>query len=251
MRVLVVDDEPAARRRLLTMLEELDVEVAGEAKNGLEALDRAVALRPDVLLLDIAMPEVDGFDVVRHLPTPKPLVIFQTAYDEYALQAFEHEAVDYVVKPVTLERLGRALDRARGRLATARAGAVSTEVLRRLQGALASATSPARRPRILVRDGEGRLLLPLRDVIRFAAEEGKVSAHARIGTYPTDYTLSELEERLGESFIRANRAELVNLDHVGRFEPDPDGSATLVLSDRARVRVSRRRAPEVRRRLEG
>ena len=83
MRVLIVDDEPAARARLHTMLEELDVEVTGEAANGLEALDRVTAQRPDVLLLDIAMPEVDGFDVVRHLPDPRPLVIFQTAFDEH------------------------------------------------------------------------------------------------------------------------------------------------------------------------
>ena len=94
MRVLIVDDEAAARRRLLIMLDELDVEVVGEAANGVEALEMVAERQPDVLLLDIAMPEVDGFDVAQHLVDPKPLIVFQTAYDEFALRAFEHEAVD-------------------------------------------------------------------------------------------------------------------------------------------------------------
>src|SRR5215212_7426519 len=99
MRILIVDDEPAARRRLAVMLDELDVEVVGEAAGGLEALEMARARRPDVVLLDIAMPEVDGLDVARHLDEPRPLVIFQTAFDAYALKAFELEAVDYLLKP--------------------------------------------------------------------------------------------------------------------------------------------------------
>jgi two-component system response regulator AlgR len=116
MRVLIVDDEPAARRRLQLMLEELDVEVAGQAENGVRALELAASLRPDLLLLDIVMPEVDGFDVVRHLPEPRPLIVFQTAHDDFALEAFDHDAIDYVVKPVSLARLERALERARDRL---------------------------------------------------------------------------------------------------------------------------------------
>ena len=251
MRVLIIDDEPAARRRLHTMLEELDVEVAGEAANGLEALDRVGTLRPDVLLLDIAMPEVDGFDVVRHLTEPRPLVIFQTAYDEHALEAFNHAALDYVVKPVTLDRLRQALDRARVRLAVERAAAnLGSEVLSKVQAALPG-SARIRRPRLLVRDGASRLLLPFREIVRFVADEGVVAAVARGSSWPTDYTLAELEDRTAGGFVRANRAELVNVDHVSRFEPESDGSAVLSLSDKSRVRVSRRRAVEVRRLLEG
>lgn len=249
MRVLIVDDEPAARARLHTMLEELDVEVTGEAANGLEALDRVTVQRPDVLLLDIAMPEVDGFDVVRHLPDPRPLVIFQTAFDEHALKAFEHEALDYVVKPVALDRLRQALDRARARLETTRAASLSGDVLARLTAALPSVGS-VRKPRILVRDGTGRLLLPLREILRFTADDGSVAAVARGTRWPTDYSLTELEERIGPGFARVSRSELVNVDHVTRFEPISDGSAELTLSDRTVVRVSRRRAPQVRRVLE-
>jgi YesN/AraC family two-component response regulator len=116
MRVLIVDDEAAARRRLELMLEELDVEVCGQATNGLEALDAVREMSPDVILLDVEMPEIDGLDVARHLPEPRPFVIFQTAYDSYALEAFEHAALDYLVKPVSLEKLERSLERVRARL---------------------------------------------------------------------------------------------------------------------------------------
>ena len=123
MRALIVDDEPAARRRLATMLEELGVEIDGEAPDGLSALTLAGERRPDIIFLDVAMPEVDGFDVARHLPEPRPLIIFQTAYAQFAVKAFEHEALDYVVKPITRERLALALERAQRRLASSGARA--------------------------------------------------------------------------------------------------------------------------------
>ena len=248
MRVLIVDDEPAARRRLNIMLEELDVEVVGEAANGVEALEQIGERRPDVLLLDIAMPEVDGFDVARHLAEPRPLVIFQTAYDEFALKAFEHEALDYVVKPVTLDRLRSALERARKWIGAVRRPVLTTELLDRIQTAVGGAAT--RSPRILVRDGNSRLLVPYREIVKFAAAAGAVKAHTRAGAYPVDYTLTELEARTGGVFIRVNRAELVNVDHVARIEADGDGSATLVLSDASSVHVSRRRAADVRHSLE-
>lgn len=247
MRVLIVDDEPAARRRLNIMLEELDVEVVGEAANGVEALERVHERSPDVLLLDIAMPEVDGFDVAQHLTEPRPLIIFQTAYDEYALKAFEHEALDYVVKPVTLDRLRQALARARARLEATSRPALTMELLDRIRAAVGGAP---RRPRLLVRDGAGRLLVPYREILKFAADEGTVQAHTSAGVYATDYTLAELESRTGGGFLRVNRGELVNLEHVARIESNGDGSATIVLTDGSRVHVSRRRASDVRRSLE-
>src|SRR5262245_3588068 len=150
MRVLIVDDEPAARLRLATLLGELDVEVAGEAGDAVTALELVRTMRPDVLLLDITMPEVDGFELVRHLPAPRPLVIFQTAHDEFALRAFEHEAVDYLLKPVTTARLTSAIARARGRLSAAGAPALPADLLLRLQAAMSPARRGPRR-RVLVR----------------------------------------------------------------------------------------------------
>ena len=193
MRVLIVDDEPAARRRLALMLEELDVEVAGEAANGLEALDGARAHRPDVLLLDIAMPEVDGLDVARHLPEPPPFIVFQTAYDEYALQAFDHAAVDYLVKPVSLEKLERALARVRERL-TKKEAALPAALLDTLRSAV---HAPQRTRRILVRDRAGHRLIAWSDIVRFTTEQGGVFADAASGRFLTDYTIAELERSDG------------------------------------------------------
>jgi len=247
MRVLVVDDEPAARRRLALMLEELDEEIVGEAANGIEALEMARERKPDVLLLDIEMPEVDGFDVARHLPAPRPLLVFQTAYDEYALRAFDHAALDYLVKPVTLDGLRRALGRARERLeapALAPAPAANAEVLREVRASVRG--EAPRRRRLLVREGKGHRLAAFEQITRFTADEGVVYAHLDGGDRRlTDYTLAELEERAGEAFVRASRGELVNADAVERIVRNGDGSATLGLRGGATVHVSRRRAPEV------
>lgn len=248
MRVLIVDDEPNARRRLSLLLEELDVELIGEAENGVQALQLLKERHPDVLLLDIQMPEVDGFDVARHLPAPAPLVIFQTAYHEYALKAFEHEAIDYVVKPVSLERLRKALDRAQRRLAGNKRGDLSVDLINKLTSAIGESTRAAR---VLVNDGTGHRLLAYGDIARFSADEGRVVAHTTTGKYSCDYTLNELEDRTAGSFVRASRGDLVNLGRVTRIENSGDGLAVLTLSDNTRVNVSRRRVPDVRRALEG
>lgn len=246
MRVLIVDDEPAARRRLALMLEELDVEVAGEAANGLEALDRAREQRPDVLLLDIAMPEIDGLDVARHLPEPPPFIVFQTAYDEYALEAFDHAAVDYLVKPVSLEKLERALARVRERLARKEA-ALPAELLDTLRNAV---RAPQRAARLLVRDRAGHRLVAWSDVVRFTTEQGGVFADVVNGRFLTDYTIAELERRAGGGFLRANRGDLVNVEHVVRITAHPEGTGELELTGGTRVSVSRRRLGDVRKALE-
>ncbi len=252
MRVLIVDDEPAARQRLAFMLEDLDIEVVGEAANGVIALELVRTLQPDLLLLDITMPEVDGFDVARHLPEPRPLIVFQTAYDEHALQAFEHAAVDYLLKPVARAMLERALGRAEERLGTRTQPtpslALDPAVLDTLRDALGA---PARRARLLVRDHGGHRLLPFAEILRCSAAEGVVYAHTAKGHYLTDYTVKEIEERAGDFFMRTSRADLVNLDHVVRIVSSGDGSATLTLSDGSRVQVSRRRGAVVRRALGG
>jgi DNA-binding LytR/AlgR family response regulator len=249
MRVLIVDDEPAARRRLALMLEELDEEVVGQAANGMEALEMARERRPDLLLLDVEMPEVDGFDVLRHLGEPRPLVVFQTAYDEYALRAFEHAALDYLVKPVTRAGLERALARARERMATPALPRVDEQVAQALR-ASAGVQAPRRR-RLLVREGRGHRLVALDEIVRFSAEEGMSHAHLAGGKHLTDYTLAELETRAGAEFVRASRADLVRVDAVARVTRNGDGSATLGMTDGSTVHVSRRRAPEVWALLEG
>lgn len=249
MRVLLVDDEAAARRRLAIMLEELDLEVVGEAENGLQALELIAERKPDVVLLDISMPEIDGFDVVRHLTDHKPLIVFQTAYDEFALKAFDHEAIDYLVKPVTLDRLKRALDRARSRLEGAARQDITPDLVQRLQSAIQG--GPTRQPRVLVRHLGGHMLLPYDEVLFFAAKDGIVHARTTNHRYLTDYTLTELETKTGAAFLRPNRAELVNVNHIAAIASNGDGSATLTLSDSTEIRVTRRRAAAVRTHLKG
>lgn len=250
MRVLIVDDEAPARRRLAVMLDELDVEVVGEAAGGLEALEMIRERRPDVVLLDIAMPEVDGLDVARHVEPPRPVVIFQTAFDTYALSAFEVEAADYVLKPVTLDRLRQALDRAERRMASGASSGLTTAAIERLHAAIAAA-NPARRPRLLVRDRSGHRLLALRDVLRCHAEDDVVHVYATSGRFTSEFTLAELAARSGGVLLRPSRADLVNADHVTRLTSNGDGSATLTLADGTTVHVTRRRAAEIRAALEG
>ena len=243
MRALIVDDEAPARVRLSNLLEELGVEVVGEAANGVDALALVTDRRPDVLFLDVSMPEVDGFDVARHLPDPRPLIVFQTAYSEYAVAAFEHDALDYLVKPVTRERLAQAIDRiARRRGALPRRwGAGDLATLGEAIGHV-----PSRPERLLVRHGAAHRLVPLAEIERFSAGEGLVYAHAGGAAHGTDYTLNELESRLRGAFVRASRADLVSMTHVTSIASNGDGSATLTLSSGATVHVSRRRSAAVR-----
>ena len=251
MRVLIVDDESAARARLASLLEEIDpvrIEIVGEAGDGLSALDLVRRHHPDVVLLDVSMPEVDGFDVARHMPHPRPMIIFQTAYAEYALQAFDHEALDYVVKPVTRMRLAQAIERACTRLAETGRPDWDRGALDRLGSALGHQRS--RSARVLVRAGAAHRLLPLSDVARFTAGDGVVYAHTASGQPITDYTLSELEARTGDDFVRVSRADLVNVSFIERIKSNGDGSATLTLKDGTELRVSRRRAADVKRALE-
>jgi len=247
LRVLVVDDEPAARSRLRRLLEDLEIECVGEAANAIEALDRAASLRPDVLLLDIVMPEISGLDVARHLTEPRPMIVFQTAHDEHAVAAFEQEAVDYLLKPVTRERLERALERAARRLADGGSDPPRATIDRLQRAGLR--TPPLRR--VLVRSGAGHRLIPAREIARVTADEGLARVLLASGSFLTDYTLAELEARLGPGFVRASRADLVNVEWIDALTGDGDGSATLTLRDRSTVHVSRRRAAALRRTLEG
>lgn len=246
LRVLIVDDEPAARSRLRRLLEELEAECVGEAANAIEALDHAAALRPDVLLLDIAMPEVSGLDVARHLREPRPMIVFQTAHDEHAVAAFEQEAIDYLLKPVTRDRLERALDRVARRLAEGGGAAAHAAIDRVTRSGIAA--PPARR--VLVRSGAGHRLIAARDIARVTADEGLARVMLASGSFLTDYTVAELEARLGAAFVRASRGDLVNVEWIDGLASDGDGSATLTLRDRSTVHVSRRRAAALRRALE-
>jgi two-component system response regulator AlgR len=215
MRVLIVDDEALARERLKSMLADLPGwQVAGEAENGLEALLRAADCSPDVVLLDIRMPEMDGLETAHHLAklNPAPAIIFTTAYQDHALAAFEAKAVDYLLKPVRGERLKEALERAsvvsRGRLAELRAG---------------GGEGPARRFLSAVLHGRIRIA-PVAEIRCFRADQKYTVAIWPQGELVLDESLKMLEAEFAGQFLRIHRNALVALQHIEQLERDPSGN---------------------------
>jgi two-component system LytT family response regulator len=242
MRVLIVDDEAPGRVRLRQMLAaHADLEIAGEAETGVQAMEMAVALHPDLLLLDIQMPGSSGIDVAACLPQPRPHVIFCTAYDQHAVDAFELHAVDYLLKPISRARLAQALDRVRALSAGGGDGALDQAIRGRAAG-------PAR---FLVKNAGHYLVVGEARVIYFVSEEGLTRLVAEGGQYWMDPTLNDLELRLDPArFFRVSRAALIGLNAVAEVFPMPGGSAEVLMKNGQRLEVSRRRFRELLQALE-
>jgi two-component system LytT family response regulator len=243
IRLLIVDDEAPARARLRQMLaSHADVEIAGEAETGVQAMERVAELKPDAILLDIQMPGSTGIDVAASLPEPRPHVIFCTAYDQHAVDAFELHAVDYLLKPISRARLGEALDRVRSLAASARESTIDRAVR-------AQPSGPAR---FLVKSAAHYLVVGEARVLSFASEEGLTRLVSDGGQYWMDPTLNELEQRLPPSrFCRISRSALINLTAVAEVHPLPGGSGEVVLKSGQRLEVSRRRYRDLLQALEG
>ena len=234
IRVLIVDDEPPTLIRLRQMLAaHPDVDVVGEAGTGTQAMDLASQLRPQVILLDIQLPGCSGIDVAACLPQPRPHVIFCTAYDQYAVEAFELNAVDYLLKPVSRSRLSHALDRIRS--------------LPALLGGEEQALDRALRPRqsaptrFLARKGAQFVVVDEARVLYFGSEESLTRLVADNGDYWMDPTLNDLERRLHPArFFRISRSALINLNAVTEVRPE-GGSGQVTLRNGLNLDVSRRR----------
>ena len=214
LRAIIVDDEPPARERLRSMLAEAgDVEVVGEAENGVAALELVDKLLPDILLLDIRMPGIDGLEVARQLAmlAEPPAVIFTTAFDEYALQAFESEAIAYLLKPIRAEKLRAALAKA-GRLTRPQ-----------LQQFATAAREPARRSHIGVRGRDGLKLIPMDEVFFFHADQKYTTVRHANGEDLIEDSLKTLEEEFAQSFVRIHRNALVNTRFLERIARDASG----------------------------
>ena len=224
MRILIVDDERPARARLRRMLaQEAGIEAVEEAADGIEALQLAAAFAPDALLLDIEMPELSGIDVAASLPAPAPLVVFVTAYDEYALRAFDAEAVDYLLKPFDQARLHRALERLRARLAAGRASAL-----------------PSAPPRpLLVSERGGTRVVAVADIEWLETADNYVALHTANGAPLLRQTLAGLLERLGPGFVRCHRRAAVRLACIERIVALDKGDCEIVLRSGASVPCSR------------
>ena len=240
LRVLVVDDEPLARARLRQLLAEIpDAECVGECPTGEEALSLAASAAPDVVLLDIRMPGIGGLEAARRiavLPEP-PAVIFTTAYEQHALEAFDAEASGYLLKPVRRDRLAAALERAR-------------RLRRNRSPALQDAEGGQRRLHVSARVRDQLKLIPVGDVLCFLAEQKYTTVRHLGGEDLIEDSLRSLEEEFGAQFVRIHRNALVAIAQVEALERDADGHAWVRLRHGGgRLQVSRRLAAEVQRRL--
>ncbi len=247
LRTVVVDDEKLARDRLRGFLRALgDVNVIGEAGNGPEAVQLIEETRPDLVVLDIQMPGMDGFGVLRAL-AHKPEVIFATAYDTYAIQAFEVQAADYLLKPISRDRLTEAVRRVRNRRENGGAATDLQELVRALQ-------QRERRyvTQLPVHKGRHILLVPIEDIFWFEVEYRLVYAHTASERYMTSFTLKDLEDRVDpEVFFRAHKSRLVNLGHIKAIVPWFGGRFKLVMRNatNSEVELSRAQARVLRRRM--
>lgn len=243
LRIVVADDERPARAFLLGLLADAeDVMVVGEATTGQEAVALIEAQRPDLVLLDLQMPVMGGLDVVRHVtPALMPLVAFVTAFDDFALDAFELNAVDYLLKPVEKERLSVTLDRARARL---KAGEPAEQRAATLQRVAASVDLTPRRTyleRIPVRRGHDVVLLPVRQIAAVVAEKELLHV-TTLGRerFTITHRLHLLEERLDpRRFVRLARGTLASIDAITKISPMPGGTYVARLSNGQELQVSR------------
>lgn len=247
MRVLIVDDEPLARRLVRVLLEgDPEVVVVGEC-SGSDAAVTVTSQRPDVLFLDVHMPEVDGFDVLEALaPGPAPVVVFVTAYADHALRAFEVHALDYLLKPIDDARFAEALARAKEQVRARRRG----EIDERLNDFLRERSRYARR--FLVRTRDKTLVVNAGEIDWIEAADYYVSIHAGNASHLLRETMAEIEARLDpKQFFRVHRSAIVNVERVREIHPLFRGDCELLLGDGTKVRLSRTRRAEFERLFSG
>ena len=242
IRVLIVDDEPLARQAIRLMLDgDAEVEIAGESSgvDGAALVERA---RPDLVFLDVQMPEVDGFDLLEQVGVEQaPVVIFVTAYSEHALRAFEVHAIDYLLKPASDERFAAALARGKEQVRMRRARGGGPGPAEAGLGALLRAHSRITR-RIFVRDRDGTRVIDVDTIDWIEAADYYALIHAGGESHLLRETMNELAERLDPAkFFRAHRSAIVNLDRVRTIRPQFRGDRVLVLGDGTEVRLSRTR----------
>lgn len=240
LRAVVVDDEELARALIREYLNSSpNVEIAAECANGFEAVKAITELKPDLVFLDVQMPKLDGFEVLQ-LIGRELAVIFVTAYDEYAMRAFDEHAVDYLLKPFTLARFQTALDRARQRLS-------QKKLPQQMEATVAPAElAQAARPpqeyllRIVVRDGSRVHIIPAEQLDYAESQDDYVSLHSQGKAYLKEQTISSLESALDPGrFVRIHRSVIVNFERVVKIEPYSKDSRVAVLADGSRLPVSR------------
>jgi len=233
LKAVLVDDEELARGYLRELLaSHPEIGVVAECANGFEAVKAVAETSPDLLFLDVQMPKLDGFEVLELIePSQAPVVIFVTAYDQYAMRAFDAHAVDYLLKPFSAERFERALERARARLGE-----------RRIPPALATEARPAgeRPQRLVVKDGTRVHVIPIAKLDYAAAQDDYVALHSEGKSYLKQQPIASVEALLDPaSFVRIHRSVIVNLERISRIEPYGKESRIAILNDGTRLPISR------------
>jgi len=224
MKVLICDDEPLARERLKRFISDMDnIEVIAEAENGAEAIEQVNQHDPDIVLLDVRMPGMDGIEAAHHLSgkDEPPAIIFCTAYDEYALEAFKVDAIDYLMKPVRSSGLEDALHKA------ARLNKSQIQSL----NAAAESEQSRRRSHISAKTHKGIELVPIQEVRYFRADQKYVSVRHTKGELLIDETLKSLENEFGQAFVRIHRNSLISVKHIDGMELDSPGHYQIRLKD--------------------
>ncbi len=266
IRILVVDDEPATRRRIVRLLErDPDVLVVGEAATGADAVRQVAAEKPDLIFLDVQMPEMSGFKVLEALGPRPPAVIFVTSRDQHALQAFEVNAVDYLLKPFEDDRFAAALRRAKSELIRRQTDALGAELAKLLQhlqanagavaaNAVAGGAAPTKAPapegsasqeaitreRVLLRSGGEIYFIKAEEIDWIEAEGDYMKFHAGGRVHLLRETMANLEDRLDpKRFIRIHRSTIVNIDRVKKLSPSFAGEYAVILHDGTKLRLSR------------
>jgi two-component system LytT family response regulator len=240
IRCLVIDDEPLGRDRIKSLLRAIpDVELAGECETGAQAVQSIVELKPDLLFLDVQMPELDGFAVLAALDTDLvPAVVFVTAYDEYALKAFEVHAQDYLLKPVDADRFREAVQRVVARLHAERTSATNTRLLALLEQIERERPRATRLP---VHSGERVFFVPVDEIDWLEAADNYVRIHAQGDTHLVRKTLQHMEQTLSpHAFVRVHRSAIVNVGRIREIQPWVGGEYVILLRDGSKVHTGRR-----------
>lgn len=245
LRTLVVDDEPLVRERIASLVRDAEgLELVGEGRNGLEALDLITSLAPELVFLDVEMPELSGFGVIAALEgVPVPGVVFVTAYEHYALQAFDVGAIDYLHKPVTKERFAAAVERARSRLSGGTSRATETLVA----GAVAAERERGQRTRFVVRRGNAHHFVAVADVEWIDVADNYLRLHAGGKAHFWRGTMKDAEDELDPArFVRVHRSAMVAIDRIVSVSSHDNGGYVLELRGGIKVKASRQYAERLR-----
>lgn len=239
-KALIVDDEHYARVNLQAMLEEFeDLEIIGACADGVEAVDQIISNKPDIVFLDIQMPEIDGFGVIRLVgDKADPIYIFATAFNEHAIRAFEVNAIDYLLKPFDADRLRQAVDKAINQLRSKADGGVENAITKLMESI--SQTESSKPERIAIRDGNKISFVKVEDIIWIEADNQYIKLHTATRSHLLRESLTGMESQLdGRNFVRVHRSGIVNINFIDNLESHFNGEYIITMSNGSAVKLSK------------